>query len=207
MAGKDPCGHAWATLRNGRQTAFPEPRIGRRFWPGTETGENVAGWPVRPRFYQRSADTSNAKPRPAGVCRPARLDDCTASPRGELRVGAERSPRENTGSRPSPRDRPGAGVAAGPLGPFSDGSARNPSGTGAPGCRFRVANGGTGPDHASRSSDGRPAGYIRGVRKGDFAGTNAGRLGPRPAERKATGAAGNRGRPRCGNPESAPRGR
>jgi putative DNA-invertase from lambdoid prophage Rac len=43
------------------------------------------------------------------------------------------------------------------------------------GVGFCVANGGTGPDHASRASDGRLAGYIRRVRKGDFAGTDAGR--------------------------------
>ena len=50
---------------------------------------------------------------------------------------ARRSPRESTGSRPPPRDRPGAGVAPGPLGPVGNGSAGNTPGTGTPGCRVR----------------------------------------------------------------------
>src|SRR5258708_11328522 len=51
---------------------------------------------------------------------------------------ARREAREKTvGGRPPPRDRCSAGVAAGPLGPVSNGSAGNPSGTGALGGRFR----------------------------------------------------------------------
>ena len=38
--------------------AFSKGKLRTPFWPATETGENVAGWPVRPRFYERSADTS-----------------------------------------------------------------------------------------------------------------------------------------------------
>jgi hypothetical protein len=38
------------------------------------------------------------------------------------------------------------------------------------GSRFRIADRSAGPDHTSRSSDGRPAGNIRRVRKGDSAG-------------------------------------
>ena len=43
------------------------------------------------------------------------------------------------------------------------------------------------------------------VRTGDPAGTNSGWLGPCPAERQTAGSAGNRGRSRCGNPETASR--
>ena len=43
------------------------------------------------------------------------------------------------------------------------------------------------------------------VRTGDPAGTNSGWLGPRPAERQTAGPAGNRGRARCRNPETASR--
>jgi DNA invertase Pin-like site-specific DNA recombinase len=41
--------------------------------------------------------------------------------------------------------------------------------------------------------DGRATGCIRGVRKRNFAGTRARRVGPRPTERQETGSAGNRG--------------
>ena len=70
------------------------------------------------------------------------------------------------------------------------------------GVGLRVADRGAGSDHASRSSDGRPAGHLRRVRKGDSAGTNSGWLGPRTAERQTARPAGNRGRctpPRSGN--------
>src|SRR5438445_6603186 len=80
-------------------------------------------------------------------------------------------------------------LAPGPLGPIGNRSTRDTPGTGASRRGFRVANGGAGPVHASRSSDGRPAGYIRRVRKRDSAGTNPGRTGPRPAERQETGPA------------------
>jgi len=53
------------------------------------------------------------EPGDAGVCRPARLDDRHAGPRGELRGGTARSAREATRCRPTPGDRFGAGVAAG----------------------------------------------------------------------------------------------
>ena len=45
-------------------------------------------------------------------------------------------------------------------------------------------------------------GRIRRVRKGDSAGTGARRLGPRPAERQATGPAHHRGTPRRPGPEA-----
>ena len=60
---------------------------------------------------------------------------------------------------------------------------------------------GPGPDHASRARHGRPVGYIRGVRKGDFAGTNSGWPGSCAGERETARSAGNRGRTCCGNPE------
>ena len=71
--------------------------------------------------------------------------------------------------------------------------------------RLRVADRGAGSDHASRSSHGRTAGCLRRVRTGDSAGTNSGWLGPCAAERQTAGSAGNRGRQRCGNPETASR--
>jgi Resolvase, N terminal domain len=61
---------------------------------------------------------------------------------------------------------------------------------------------GGGPDHSGRSSHGWSAGDFRGVRTGDFAGTNSGWLGPGAGERETAGPTGNRGRTRCGNPET-----
>jgi hypothetical protein len=49
----------------------------------------------------------------------------------------------------------------------------------------------------------RPAGYIRRVRTRNFAGTNSGWPGPCTGERETAGSAGNRGRTRRGNPETA----
>ena len=46
---------------------------------------------------------------------------------------------------------------------------------------------------------------LRRVRTGDSAGANSGWLGPCPAERQTAGPAGNRGRARCRNPETASR--
>ena len=55
----------------------------------------------------------------------------------EVNSGAAQagSPRETAGGRPPPRDRCGAGLAAGPLGPIRNGSAGNTPGTGASRCR------------------------------------------------------------------------
>ena len=128
---------------------------------------------------------------------PCRFVRSTPERRSEKRV--------RNGSGPAPRDRRGAGVAPGSLGPVGNGSAGHAPGTGAPGCRFRFSDRGTGSDHTSRSRHGRPAGHFCRVRRGDSAGTNAGWVGSCTAERKATGSAGDRGRPRCGNPETAPR--
>ena len=105
-----------------------------------------------------------------------------------------RSSRETAGGRPPPRDRCRAGVAAGPLGPVGNGSAGDTPGTGASRRRLRVADRGAGPDHASRSSHGRPAGHLRRVRKGDSAGTNSGWLWPMRG-RTANGWVGRQPRP------------
>src|SRR5580704_11373977 len=78
-------------------------------------------------------------------------------------------------------------------------------GTGTSRRGLRVPDGGAGADHAGRACNGRTSGYLRGVRKGDSAGTNAGWLGPRPAERQTAGAACNRRDPHCGNPETTTR--
>ena len=123
-----------------------------------------------------------------------------------LRCGQARSPRETAGSRPPSGDRSCAGVAAGPLGPVGNGSAGDPSGTGASRGRVRFADRGAGPDHARRSSDGWIAGDLCGVRKGDPAGTNSGWPGPCAGERETAGPAGNGSRACCGNPETTPRG-
>jgi hypothetical protein len=55
--------------------------------------------------------------------------------------------------------------------------------------RVRVADGSAGSDHACRSGDGRLAGDLRRVRKGDSAGPGARRSGARPAKREETGSA------------------
>ncbi len=54
-------------------------------------------------------------------------------------------------------------LAAGPLGQVSHGHAGDPAGTGISGGRFRIVDGGTGSDNASRSGDGRFAGSLCGV--------------------------------------------
>ena len=69
--------------------------------------------------------------------------------------------------------------------------------TGTSRSRLRIANRSAGPDHASRSSYGRPVGHIRGVRKRDPAGTNQSWPGACAGERETAGSAGNRGRTRC----------
>jgi transposase len=66
------CGHGWVTLRNGCQTGLCEGKIRPRFWPATETGENVPRRTVRPSFHKRSADITGAEPCPAGVCLPVK---------------------------------------------------------------------------------------------------------------------------------------
>ena len=40
------------TFENGRKTGLSERKIRSRFWPGTKTGENVAGGPLCPRLHQ-----------------------------------------------------------------------------------------------------------------------------------------------------------
>ena len=97
--------------------------------------------------------------------------------------------RETAGSGAPPRNRCGAGVAAGSLGTVSDGSTGNPAGTGASRRRFRLADGGAGSDHARRSRNGRAAGHLCGVRTGDSARTHARWPGPCPAERQTPGPA------------------
>ena len=49
--------------------AFPKAKSDNVFGQATQTAENVPRWPLRPRFYERSADASDAEPRHAGVCR------------------------------------------------------------------------------------------------------------------------------------------
>ena len=139
----------------------------------------------------------------AGVCRPLRLDGRLPSPGGELWRAAARVPREATGSRSPTGDRCGVRLASGSLGPLGNGSAGAPSGTGASGCRVRFPDGGAGPDHAGRSSDGWTARNFRRIRKGNTAGTNSGWPGSCAGEWEATGAAGNRSHPRCGDTETA----
>jgi hypothetical protein len=69
-----------AILENCRKTGLSEAEIRSRFWPAIKTAENLPGGLVRPCFHQRSVDLTDAEPRHAGVCRPARLDDRTACP-------------------------------------------------------------------------------------------------------------------------------
>jgi len=68
------------------------------------------------------------------------------------------------------------------LGPVGNRSAGDPSGTGASGCRFRIADRSSGSDHPSRSRHGRTAGDLFRVRKGSPAGTNT--CGPGTCARK-----------------------
>jgi hypothetical protein len=46
------CGQGWVTFQNAHKTGFSDSEIRTRFWPGTESGENVPGGPVRPRFHK-----------------------------------------------------------------------------------------------------------------------------------------------------------
>jgi len=59
-----------------------------------------------------------------------------------------------------------------------------------------------GPDHSGRARDGWTACNFRRIRKGNTAGTNSGWPGSCAGEWEATGAAGDRGRPRRRNPET-----
>jgi len=79
---------------NGR---FQESKIRQRFRPGTEAGENVSCGLVRPCFHERSADTTHAESRHAGVCWPAWLDYRLASPGSWLRRGKARGAEETAG--------------------------------------------------------------------------------------------------------------
>src|SRR5271169_789915 len=59
------------------------------------------------------------------------------------------------------------------------GAARDTPGTGPSRRRFRIADRGARSDDALRTGDGRTTGCVRGVRKGDSAGTRARRSGSR----------------------------
>jgi hypothetical protein len=71
-----------------------------------------------------------------------------AGPPGWLRRGEARSPRETAGGCTPPRDRSGAGLATGPLGPVGDGSAKNAPGTPSSWRRFRVPDRGAGSNES-----------------------------------------------------------
>ena len=101
------CGHTGASLEKGRKTGVPHGEIAEGFWPPPSPGPNtVPGRPLRPGFYPGSADHPDANPCHGRVCLPPRLDHCPASPRGELRGSAERSPRETDRGRTLCRIRP-----------------------------------------------------------------------------------------------------
>ena len=143
-----------------------------------------------PAFPPTISRPSRCRSAPCGNTPPGEVGRSPCRSRRSAAVHREReAARETAGGGAPPRDRRGAGVAAGPLGPVGDGPAGDPPGTGASRRRLRLADRGAGPDDAGRSSDGRPAGRIRGVRTGDSAGTSSRRLGPRPAERQTTGPA------------------
>src|ERR1035437_3665721 len=70
----------------------------------------------------------------------------------------------------APGDRCCAGVAPGSLGKIGHRSARHPAGTGAYRRRVRIADRGTGPDHAGRSRDGWAVGRLRRLEKRETGG-------------------------------------
>jgi len=125
---------------------------------------------------------------------------------GEWTYGFQMRPSRKggtAGSSPSPRDQCGVGLTAGPLGSFGHRPTGNTSGTGACWCRVCLPDQSAGSDHTNRSSDGRPARYIRRVQTRDPKETNPGWSGPCAGKRETAGSAGNRGRTRRGNPETA----
>jgi hypothetical protein len=96
----------------------------------------------------------------------------------ELRRGKARSSRETAGSSAPPRDRCGAGMAAGSLGTLSDGSIGHAAGTGPSRSGLRVTDRGAGSDHTGRACKGRPARYIRRSSSEKFCGNELGLAWP-----------------------------
>jgi hypothetical protein len=78
-------GHSGASLGDGRKTGLFETEIAKGFWPPASPAENTApGRPLCPRFYAGSADHPHADPCPAGIRRPAWLDDHIAGETNRL---------------------------------------------------------------------------------------------------------------------------
>jgi hypothetical protein len=117
------------------------------------------------------------------------VDHRPAGERSRLGCIATATAGEVAGSGAAPRNRRGAGVAIGSLGPIRHGPADHFGRTGPPRRRFRLSDGSTGPDDTSRASDGWPTCSVCGFRKRDFARTGACRFGSRSAERQETGPA------------------
>src|ERR1019366_13994 len=92
---------------------------------------------------------------------------------------------EVAGGGAPPRNRCGAGVAVGPMGPIRGGPAGNSPGVAASRRRLRLPDRSPGSDNARGPGHGRATGRLRRVRTGDSARTGARRPGPRPAPRPA----------------------
>jgi hypothetical protein len=131
----------------------------------------------------------------AGVRSTARLEHCGAGEGG--RSGAsQRELREkvlDVGCGAPPRNRRGAGVAPGPLGPIGGRPGGDAPGTQPSRGRVRIADRSAGSNDAHRASHGRSAGRIRRVRARDPARAGSRRIGSCPAEWEAPGAAAYRG--------------
>src|SRR5271157_2590324 len=120
-------GQAGAAVENGRKTGVPHGEIAEGFWPPPSPRPNtVPGRPLRPRFYPGSADHPDADPCPAGIRHSPRLDDRSTGERNRLGRCPAGEAGASAGGRAPPRDRRGAGVAAGPLGTVGHGPAGDP---------------------------------------------------------------------------------
>ena len=64
------CGHGWVTLRNAHKTGLSKDKIGQRFWPVTETVENVPGRVCMPAFPPMISRHFRCRAAPCGSMLP-----------------------------------------------------------------------------------------------------------------------------------------
>ena len=117
--------------------------------------------PLCLRLQSRPANSTNVKPRHAGICCPAGLGHCHAGQRDRFRSLGEGTAGKVAGGRTAPRDRRGVGLAVGPLGLVSGRPRGDTPGTQPSRGRFRAAHRSAGPGHAGRTSHGSKVGRVR----------------------------------------------
>ena len=132
-------------------------------------GPPPSGRFVRPRFHARATDATVTNPSHARIRSQARLDHSRANQRSRLWRIATRTTRNIARYRSPPRNRYRAGLAIGSMGSICRRSRFDAPRTSAPRSRFRIADGSTRSDNASRARDGWTTRGVCRVRKGDHA--------------------------------------